>query len=100
MDPLSIAGSVSQLISLSIDTLSLFTSIGTTRFQYVRLYGLSGIVLSVFGSTAVWHLQAKVLGSLDDKDALEFRKSMQDECTMTAVAVRPIPCSKDQRLRW
>lgn len=32
-------------------------------------------------------MQARILGSLKDDDAIAFKKSMQDECTMTAVAV-------------
>ena len=86
MDPLSVSSSVIQLISLARAVTSYTFSV-TNRLDYIKLYGISGLVLFFFGSPIVWQLQARVLGSLDDKDALEFRKSMQDECTMTAVAV-------------
>ena len=53
-----------------------------------RLYGLPGIVLLFFGSRTTWRVEAQILGKLDDKEALEFKKSVQDECNMISVAVR------------
>ena len=54
---------------------------------YVRLYGISGIVVAVFGSRNIWEMQAEVLGSRNDETAMAFRKSVQDESTTSAVAV-------------
>jgi hypothetical protein len=57
-------------------------------FALNRLYGLSGLVVAFCGSSKVWEIEAKLLGELDDKHAAEFKKSIQDECSMIAVAVR------------
>jgi hypothetical protein len=53
-----------------------------------KLYGPSGIPLLLFGSRAIWRIQAQILGQVKDDDALEFKKSVYNECTMIAVAVR------------
>ncbi|MCJ1428527.1 hypothetical protein MMC29_006437 [Sticta canariensis] len=53
---------------------------------YVRLYGISGAVVAVFGSRNIWEMQAEVLGSLNDETAMAFRKSVQDESTTSSVA--------------
>lgn len=58
---------------------------------YVRLYGISGIVVAVFGSRNIWEMQAEVLGSRKDETAMAFRKSVQDESTTSAVAVNQAP---------
>lgn len=55
--------------------------------QYVRLYGISGIVVTLFGAGNVWDMQAEVLGSRNDETALAFRKSVQDESITCAIAV-------------
>lgn len=52
------------------------------------LYGLSGIFLYLFGSRTTWSVEAHVLGIVSDDDALNFKKCVQDECTMISVAVR------------
>ncbi|KAJ6138338.1 hypothetical protein N7471_004824 [Penicillium samsonianum] len=52
----------------------------------IRLYGLSGMLVAFCGSSNVWQVEAKVIGELDDDQAIEFRKSVQDECSMIAVA--------------
>lgn len=56
-------------------------------FALNRLYGLSGLVVAFCGSSKVWEIEARLLGELDDNHAAEFRKSIQDECSMIAVAV-------------
>ncbi|KAF7935542.1 hypothetical protein BELL_0096g00090 [Botrytis elliptica] len=40
----------------------------------------------MYGSRAVWLLQAQIIGELQDEDALAFKKMACDECTMIAVA--------------
>ncbi|KIM98299.1 hypothetical protein OIDMADRAFT_90904, partial [Oidiodendron maius Zn] len=49
-------------------------------------YGLFGIFLYLFGSRTTWRTEAHVLGTVSDDDALNFKKSVQDECTMISVA--------------
>lgn len=53
----------------------------------VHLYGLPGAFLLVFGSQTTWLTEAQVLCTMCDEDALNFKKSIQDECTMVSVAV-------------
>lgn len=73
-------------------------------FNFVKLYGISGLVLLFFGSRTTWHLEAQVLGrfhdgKLIDKHALAFKKTVSDECTMISVAVCvifPITLSLDR----
>lgn len=52
-----------------------------------RLYGSSGYIVALCGNSNVWRVEAKIIGELDDNQATEFRKSIQDECSMIAVAV-------------
>lgn len=52
-----------------------------------RLYGLSGFIIALSGSSNVWQAEARVLGDMNNDQAMEFRKSVQDECSMIAVAV-------------
>jgi hypothetical protein len=56
-------------------------------FQLFRLYGVSAPFVLLFGSRTTWITEAMVLGRFIDKDAMEFRKAVQDECTMVSVAV-------------
>jgi hypothetical protein len=56
--------------------------------QLNEWYGPSGIPLFFFGSRTIWRIQAQILGQLKDDDALAFKKSVYNECTMIAVAVR------------
>lgn len=58
--------------------------------RLVILYGPSGIFLYYFGSLVTWRVEAQVLGQLDDNEAMQFKKSVQDECTMVSVAVSSI----------
>ena len=87
MDPLSVTASVLQISNL---LRSFPKSIYFGAFDavgYLRLYGISGIIVWRFGTKNVWRIQAQVLGSQKDEDAIAFRNVMQDECTMTEVAV-------------
>ncbi|TGO42753.1 hypothetical protein BHYA_0005g00180 [Botrytis hyacinthi] len=54
--------------------------------QQWRWYGTGALSLNIYGSRTVWHLQAQVIGGLQDEDAIEFKKMACDECTMIAVA--------------
>lgn len=53
-----------------------------------QLYGpVSGLAVAIFGNKSMWRMQADVLSSLDDIDALEFRKIIQDESAMVGISV-------------
>lgn len=52
-----------------------------------RYYGVPGLFYYVFGSRTTWRTEAHVLGTRADEDALNFKKSVQEECTMISVAV-------------
>jgi hypothetical protein len=62
--------------------------------QLFKRYGPSGIPLFLFGSRTTWRMQAQILGQVKDDDALAFTKSVYNECTMIAIAVR-IPIQVD-----
>ena len=55
--------------------------------QLVYLYGASGLVYYVFGNRTIWRTEMQVLGNFKDEDALNFKKSVQEECSMISVAV-------------
>ena len=50
-------------------------------------YGLSGIPLFLFGNRTTWRLQAQILGQVEDEDAMAFKSSVYNECTMIAISV-------------
>ena len=72
-----LSGAVARAPIKTVETLSFFTS----------RYGPSGIFIWIFGSREVWQMQMQVLGSLDDADAINFKKSIQQESSIIAVAV-------------
>ena len=80
MDPLSLTASAIAVVSLAFSLLR-------RPFDLIDLYGLSGIFLYLFGSRTTWRTEAHILWSVSDEDALNFKKSVQDECTMIFVAV-------------
>lgn len=65
-------------------------------YQLCKWYGQFGIFLFLFGNRTTWRIQAQVLGELSDDDALAFKSSVYNECTMIAVAVR-IPLQSSLR---
>ncbi|KAI1733513.1 hypothetical protein F4680DRAFT_454888 [Xylaria scruposa] len=53
---------------------------------YLRLYGPIGIFLWAFGNRSIWQLQMEII-NLDDKDiAFSFKKLVQEESEIVAVA--------------
>lgn len=59
-----------------------------TNFYFlVDHYGIGGIALWIFGNKNIWALELGVLKTTDDRTALEFRKTIQDEAQIIAVAV-------------
>lgn len=83
--------SVISPISVALDaTILIWSAVGhnfwSTGF-FVQNYGLSGCAICVFGSREVWRIQVQILGSTRDSDAMDFKKSAQDESNIIAVAV-------------
>lgn len=88
MDPLSVTASLLSLTDLGLQLSQYYFDFYFVRpVSYVRLYGISGVVVAAFGSKNVWNMQAEVLGNRNDESAMAFRKSVQDESTTCAVAV-------------
>ena len=90
-EPLAIVGAVGSVIQVVSFATSLFGAANeafAAPLNWVRYYGPSGVFLAVFGSRTIWTTQAELLASLNDDDALAFRKTIQDESNLTAVAVR------------
>jgi len=56
-------------------------------FSFTSLYGPAGIIVYTFGSQDVWQMQMQVLGSFDQAEAMNFKKSIQEESSIIAVAV-------------
>ncbi|EDO01032.1 predicted protein [Sclerotinia sclerotiorum 1980 UF-70] len=54
--------------------------------QQWKWYGIGSISLQIYGNRTIWLLQARIIGQLQDEDALAFKKMACDECTMIAVA--------------
>lgn len=88
MEPISVASTVVALVDLSTRLVKFqFDNYLLRPLYYVRLYGISGILVAAFGARNIWDMQAEVLGSRKDDTAMAFRKSVQDESTTCAVAV-------------
>ena len=88
MADLPVLAAVADSIDLYLTIADAAARSAIRGFHLTRLYGLPGIVLLFFGNRTTWQIEAQVLGKRDDKEALDFKKSVQDECTMISVAVR------------
>jgi hypothetical protein len=62
----------------------------TRPYFLYQLYEISAVPLYLFGSRTTWRTQAFVLGTADDGHAIDFKRAVQDECTMKSVAVSTI----------
>ncbi|KAF2671958.1 hypothetical protein BT63DRAFT_422471 [Microthyrium microscopicum] len=78
-DPFSVLSVASVVIQIAAGAVLAPVSL-------IYLYGPAGVVLYLFGSRSTWRIQAEILGTLDDNDALDYRKAVQEECTMLSVA--------------
>lgn len=100
--PKSESLSTGEIVGIVLGALSTLTTVFTVFHTFVRvkaihklrrpfalyeIYGIWGIALLVFGSRTTWRIEAYVLARLDDENALSFKKSIQDECTMISIAV-------------
>jgi hypothetical protein len=75
-------------VTVSLDAADFCARQIVRGLQLYELYGPSGTPLLLFGNRTIWRIQAQTLGRVNDDDALAFKKSVYDECTMIAVAVR------------
>jgi hypothetical protein len=90
MDPVSVVGlaaSALQVLDLAFSLLWSIKSTASNFSFFVRLYGAAGVILWCFGSRDVWYIQLQVLYSTSDADATNFKKSVQEESNIIAVAV-------------
>jgi hypothetical protein len=84
-------GSIIVLAAPLLDVADLYAREFMRVMQLHKWYVLSGVLLYLFGNRTTWVIQARILGQVKDDDALAFKRSVYDECTMIAVAVsRPI----------
>ena len=84
-----VLGYAASVVTFIQITIFVFQS-AVQPFYLFKLYGPSGLVLQIFGNRSTWRTEAHVLGRVDDGEAMQFKKSVQDDCTMISVAVSPI----------
>ena len=87
-DAISIVGLIASVISIAKIAYEVTYYSFADPITWIQLYGpVSGLAVAMFGNKSVWRMQADVLSSLDDTDALEFRKIIQDESAMVGISV-------------
>jgi hypothetical protein len=59
----------------------------TSVVFFAENYGVSGLFICIFGSPEIWRIQVQILGSSRDSDAMDFKRSAQDDSNIIAVAV-------------
>jgi hypothetical protein len=64
-----------------------FTSNFLRAWFFLKAYGIAGPILWLYGDRDVWRIQAKVLQSTNESDAMEFKKLAQNDSNIIAVAV-------------
>jgi hypothetical protein len=90
MDVISVAASIVGLLSLALSVgRASLRSLQSLAF-YTRQYGSAGILLQVFGNSAVWKMQLQVLATKDGQTALDFKAARQKESDTVAIAVSSI----------
>jgi hypothetical protein len=88
MDPVAMMSIAIELISIGLDIGDIGARAVASSIPLIRLYGPRGLLLFVFGDRTAWRTQAAVLGNLEDEEAMAFKKSVQNECSMVSIAVR------------
>jgi hypothetical protein len=83
----TLVGSVIQFVDLAFSIVRSLKSTASTFKFFVTFYGPAGVMLWCFGSRDVWYMQMQVLYSTSDADATNFKKSVQEESNIIAVAV-------------
>lgn len=86
------------MASLVVQTTSLVVSVYVQvdrirqSFGFIiRSYGWAGIFLWMFGSGSVWRMQQQVLKDTNEKIAMDFKTSTQNESNIVTVAVSFVP---------
>jgi hypothetical protein len=87
MDPISVTLGAVSLISAIV---KLPRNAGISLIFFLSHYKSAGAFLWLFGSREVWHMQMQVLGSSHDTDAMNFKKSVQEDSSIVAVAVSKV----------
>jgi hypothetical protein len=58
-----------------------------SAFFFVSHYRLPGLFICVFGSREIWRNQVQILASTRDSDAMDFKRSAQEDSNIIAVSV-------------
>jgi hypothetical protein len=99
MDPLSVASAVSAVsTTVSLVPILLATEVFHTLasfFFFISHYRLPGFFICIFGSREIWRIQVRILGSTGDSDAMDFKRSAQEDSNIIAVSV-----SLDDQYQW
>ena len=86
------------IIDLILAIMSRFEADSVDFFDFGLIYGVSGVAIVCFASGNIWRLEVQILGRLSDEEAMEFRKSVENESTMVSIAVS-IPTRKPSRVQ-
>ena len=73
----SIVGSASRHVFRQFSSIIFFT----------KYYGSTGLILCLFGNSEIWRVQVQVLQNTNEADVMNFKKAVQDECSILAIAV-------------
>jgi hypothetical protein len=87
MEALPAFGTGYFTISVVVDIVDEYAREFVRCYQLCKMYGVTGVPLFIFGNRTIWRMQAQILGELKDEDALAFKESVYNECTMIAVSV-------------
>ncbi|KAF2846728.1 hypothetical protein T440DRAFT_405063 [Plenodomus tracheiphilus IPT5] len=77
---------VVSVISLFVGIASTVTGTGRSLFFFLEHYRLPGLILYVFGSRGMWRVQTQTLCSPTDDHVMDFKKSVQEDSNIIAVA--------------
>ncbi|KAF2435024.1 hypothetical protein EJ08DRAFT_730152 [Tothia fuscella] len=86
MSGVELVGALIATTEISLEVLDIIAHASLHSIQLTKLCGLSGLVLSIFGSRMTWCLEAHVLGTGKDEDALAFKSSLLEHCNTISVA--------------
>jgi hypothetical protein len=90
MEAIAVVGLIGSAIQVRDLAFSFVRSVKRTASSFkffVTFYGGAGVILWCFGSRDVWYMQMQVLYSTSGVDATNFKKSVQEESNIIAVAV-------------
>ncbi|RWA04516.1 hypothetical protein EKO27_g10588 [Xylaria grammica] len=84
-NPPGMIGDVVSAIQLNL-ALRRFTGTPSDAILYVRIHGLAGLFLVLFGSRSIWQLQMELINFGDEKIAFSLKKLVLEESEIVAVA--------------